>query len=146
MEAARPKVNSDPGGKSMLLKRYSLFCTQLDSSIPCSAHSDPTALRPSHAQSLSSPSAVTTLSTTGAAASQAATFVSLILPCPAYFCSHISSPVTLSSASQGLCLPELSLGYPPLVTPLFGCTALACSRKAHRALTGTSPTTACQSS
>lgn len=77
-----------------------------------------------------SPGAVTTLSTTGAAAAQAAPYVSLVLPCPVYLCSPVSGQDTLSSASQGLCLPELSLGHPPLVT-LFGRTALAYSRKAH---------------
>lgn len=115
----------------MLLNRSSVLCTQLDISIPCSAHPDPAALGPSHTQSAPSPGAVTILSTTWAAAAQAAASSPLLLPSPAHFCSHLSSQATSA-------LPELPLGHPPLVTPL------ACSRTAHRALTGTSPTAGMQ--
>lgn len=140
MEAARPKVNSDPEGKSMLLQRQSLFCTHLDSSIPCSAHPDPLHSSP---HTLTAPGAVTTLSTTRTAAAQAATRVSLVPPCPVYLCSRVS----IQTGYPQLCQPRtVSPRAPSGPSALFGRTALAHSRKAQRALTGTSPTMAGQSS
>lgn len=142
MEVARPKVNSDPGGKSLILRRHSLFCTQLDSSIPA-VHT-----RPSHAQSMPSepcccqhPEHYTGSSSTGCnlSFSRSPLLHLLLQPCIYLGYPQLCQPRAVS-------LLELSLGHPPLVAALFSSTAPACSRKAPRELTGTSPTTARKSS
>lgn len=112
----------------MLLKRYSLFCPpalgqlhRLQCPLWPLAHPERTERccchHPEHYRGSSSTGCDPCFSP------------SPLLPCPVYFCSRVSSWVTLSSASQGRCLPELSPGHSPRVTPCSATLSLPAAGK-----------------